>query len=297
MLVRHDEMLQSTFLSDAIANAMLSFDEYLSTLGRLTAHIDPTASTPEAEAIVAAARSLTDLPLISHQVLAKWVFDNPRDVPVLGLAVGLSQERLKNYLKDRFDTQGWVTLARTNSDELILMLDRDFDLFRMLETQRHKSYSFGDVLVARAGTRVTATQAGKSGRKIEDEIETIAADLELPYEVRTRFIGRDGRTAPCDLVIPNPSEARIVVAAKGFDSTGSKLTDAVREVQEMAETRRPMQYVLAVIDGIGWKSRVSDLRRIYDKWTDGGIDGMYTLATLDRFRDDLEQAARLRGLL
>ncbi|MCK5753180.1 MAG: hypothetical protein KAH46_10800 [Mycobacterium sp.] len=34
----------------------VSFDEYLSTLGRLTGHVDPTASTPEAEAIRTATR-------------------------------------------------------------------------------------------------------------------------------------------------------------------------------------------------------------------------------------------------
>jgi hypothetical protein len=45
-----------------------------------------------------------------------------------------------------------------------------------------------------------------------------------------------GRTAPCDLAIPG-TDAVIVVAARGFDSTGSKLTDAVREVEEMTDVR------------------------------------------------------------
>jgi len=54
---------------------------------------------------------------------------------------------------------------------------------------------------------------------------------------------------------------------------------------------------MAVIDGIGWKNRVNDLRRIYTLWERQQIDGMYTLATLDTFRRDLQQAARLRGLL
>lgn len=38
-----------------------SFEDYLATLGRLTAHIDPTASTPEAEEIKEAARDLAAL--------------------------------------------------------------------------------------------------------------------------------------------------------------------------------------------------------------------------------------------
>jgi hypothetical protein len=32
-------------------------------------------------------------------------------------------------------------------------------------------------------------------------------------------------------------------------------------------------------------------------WIDRQIDRMYTLATLDQFRDDVEDAARLRKLL
>lgn len=54
---------------------------------------------------------------------------------------------------------------------------------------------------------------------------------------------------------------------------------------------------MAVIDGIGWKQRQADLRRIHSLWEQQQIDGMYTLATLGDFREDLEQAARRHGLL
>lgn len=278
-------------------SAAVPFDEYLSKLGRLTAHIDPTASTPEAEDIKDAAAELEGLTAVNVDGLTEWVQANPKSVPVLGLVVGLGQEKLKNSLRDKFDTTGWVTLARERPAELVTWLDEYFDLVRMLSVQREREYSFGDVLVARAGSRVTATQAGKSGRKVEDEIEAIASDLDLPYQTRTRFTGRNGQTAPCDLVVPESGNAQIVVAAKGFDSTGSKLTDSVREIQEMAEIRLPRQFVIAVIDGIGWKSRKADLKRIHELWETQQIDGMYTLATLDQFRDDLEEAARLRQIV
>ncbi|WP_267615407.1 hypothetical protein [Gordonia bronchialis] len=273
------------------------FDNYLKTLGRLTSHIDPTASTPEAERIVAAVDRLGGLLDTDLTGLAAWVRDNPGEVPVLGLAVGLSQEKLKNALRDRFDTTGWHGLARSQPVELVSWLDAEFDLVRMLRVQMTRTYTFADILVARAGSRVTATRAGASGRRIEDEIEDIARDLGLDYTTRSRFTGRNGRTAPADLIIGDPETADIVVAAKGFDSTGSKLTDAVREIEEMAEVRLPKQLVLAVIDGIGWKSRQSDLRRIHQLWADRQIDGMYTLVGLDRFRDDVTEFAQLRRLI
>ena len=273
------------------------FDNYLKTLGRLTSHVDPTASTPEAERIVAAVDRLGGLLDTDLTGLAAWVRDNPGEVPVLGLAVGLSQEKLKNALRDRFDTTGWHGLARSQPVELVSWLDAEFDLVRMLRVQMTRTYTFADILVARAGSRVTATRAGASGRRIEDEIEDIARDLGLDYTTRSRFTGRNGRTAPADLIIGDPETADIVVAAKGFDSTGSKLTDAVREIEEMAEVRLPKQLVLAVIDGIGWKSRQSDLRRIHQRWADRQIDGMYTLVGLDRFRDDVTEFAQLRRLI
>jgi len=273
-----------------------SFDEYLATLGHLTAHVDPTATTPLSVAIKTAAESLSALEDVSATTLAAWAQEHAEHAGALGLAVGLGLEKFRMTLRHHFGTSGWVTLARHRPVELIGMLDQHYDLVRQLAIQRRKTYDFGDILVARAGGRVTATRASKSGRRLEDAIEAIARELGLAYETRTRFEGRRGH-APADLVVPSRENALIAVAAKGFDSTGSKLTDSVREIEEMAAIRLPRQYIMAVIDGIGWKSRVADLRRIYSLWERQEIDGMYSLASMDRFRADLAEAARLRGLL
>lgn len=275
-----------------------SFDEYVTTLGRLTAHVDPTAATPESAEIKAAAQSLARLPAVTQSALTAWVNEHPSYAYVLALSVGLSQEKFKNTLRHHIGTSGWITVAKTRPAELVKMLDAEFDLIRMLQVQLDRTYEFGDVLVARAGGRVMASMGSRSGRRVEDEIEAIARDLGLSCVPRTRFVGRDLRTAPCDLAIPGgQSAAQIVVAAKGFDSTGSKLTDAVREIEEMAAVRLPTQFVMVVVDGIGWKSRKADLRSIYNLWAARSLDGMYTLASLDAFRGDLEDAARLRRLL
>jgi len=274
-----------------------SFETYVSSLGRMTAHVDPTATSPATVEIKEAAASLGGLTAIDEKSLVDWVTQHPTWVPVLGLAVGLSQEKLKNSLRHAFDTSSWTSLARTNPGGLVAYLNEDLDLIRLLEAQRSRTFDFGDLLVARAGTRVSAIRAGISGRRLEDEIEAIALDLGLECGTRTRFTGRNNRTAPCDLVIPSAEKPSIVVAAKGFDSTGSKLTDAVREIEEMADVRLPRQTVMAVIDGIGWKSRQADLKRIYVLWESQQIDGMYTLSNLGDFRIDLEEAARLRHLI
>lgn len=274
-----------------------SFDEYLGSLGRLSQHVDPSAPSAAGSLLRDAADSLAALDWIDRDILVAWVRAHPQWVPALGLAVGLSQEKLRNSLRHEFDTQSWAVLAKARPHDLVDYLDREFEVVKYIGLQRHAVFDFGDIIIARAGTRASAIRAGASGRRVEDEIERIATDLGLDCATRTRFEGRNGRTAPCDLAIPSGPSPDIVVAAKGFDSTGSKLTDAVREIEEMADVRLPRQVVFAVIDGIGWKSRKSDLKRIHGLWESRQIDGMYTLATLGAFRTDLEEAARLRGLL
>jgi len=64
----------------------------------------------------------------------------------------------------------------------------------------------------------------------------------------------------------------------------------------MADARLPTQFVFAAIDGIGWKNRRADLKRIYDLWVRKSIDGMYSLSTLGGFRRDLRQAAKRLNL-
>lgn len=278
--------------------ASISFDEYQHQLARLTPANDPTIATADSRRIRAAAATFATLPLIDRGSLARLVEGNPDWVPALGLVVGLSQEKLKNTLRHHLNTSGWMTLARSRSLELVTMLDEEYELVRLLRAQRHRNYDFGDILVARAGTRVTAVAGATAGRRIEDAIEQVAQSIGLRTVTRTRFTGSRGRSAPCDLAVLDEHDGPvIVVAAKGFDSTGSKLTDAVREIEDMAEVRLPRQYVMAAIDGIGWLSRRNDLLRIYQLWDNDFINGMYTLAGLDTFENDLRDAAARLGLL
>lgn len=276
-------------------SAAVSFQEYLDSMSKLSGDADPTVETAHTAQIKDAANQLAGLGKIDKQVLAQWVGDHPNSAFVLGLVLGMSQERLKNTIRSIYGTTSIALRARTDSTELIARLDKDFDLIRILGTQLSTDYTFGDVLAARSGGKARAISAAETGRLIEDTIEKIVHELGLPFEVRTRFVGKGGRTAPADLVIPNAANAVIAIAAKGFDSTGSKLTDAPREIQEMAEVRKPVQFIGAVVDGMAWLSRKSDLRRLHAMWEDEAIDGLYTMSSMERFRADIAAQARLRG--
>lgn len=269
----------------------MNFEDYVQALGPVRRVVD-TEDAASRALIQQAADALISLDVVDRESLASLVHEHPDWVPTLGLVTGLSQEGLKNLLKHKLDTSGWVTLARRRPKELIQTLDEECALVAELQAQRGRTYTFGDVLVARGSSRQSAGTAIAGGRAVEDAIEKVVIELGLPYQLRTRFKGRSSRDAPCDIAIPSGGDhAKIVCAAKGFDSTGSKLTDAVREIESMAEVRLPSQFVFAVVDGIGWKNRRRDLERIFDLLSSRSIDGLYTLALLDRFAADLDAAA------
>lgn len=121
-----------------------------------------------------------------------------------------------------------------------------------MDRDRSRQWSFAEILTERQSSRLRASGSIGRGRSLEDRVEALVAALGLPFKMRTSFVGIGGATAPSDLAIPSGGpEAMIVCAIKGFDSTGSKLTDAAREVETLASTRLPRQFVFAVVDGMG----------------------------------------------
>ena len=276
--------------------ASIPFPDFLSSLADLGRVVreDPVLHERIRE-LVAELRTAGTL---SRGTMAEFVARHPDAVPVLATCAGLTREQLKNQLRHRLGSASWALLARKEPARLVEVLD-EFGLVERLSEQMHREWSFDDVLLERyLWSQRGASGAIGRGRNVEDQVEEVVRGLGLPAQPRTRFAGRGGAGAPCDLAIPaGGARAQIVIAMKGFNSTGSKLTDAVREIEAMAEARLPTQYVYAVVDGIGWKNRQRDLQRIYDLWDSRSIDGLYTLAHLDHFESDLRSAALRLGLL
>lgn len=269
-----------------------SFADCLDALQPIVPPANLLAETAALTAVHLIGSELVELESVDVETLTNWIDGRGDAVRVLALSVGLGQERLRTWGQHHFGTATFNRLAKEFASEVVALLDAEHNLVGVLNEQRGRRYSYGDVLVARAGTRGTAARAGAAGRSLEDKLEAIASDLGLKYSTRGRFSGIGGRTAPYDLAILDEHDRPvIVVAAKGFDSTGSKLGDAVREVEDMAQTRLPTQYVYAAVDGIGWKLRQSSLREIHALWVDQKINGVYFGSTLDSFREELVKAS------
>jgi hypothetical protein len=276
--------------------APVPFDQFLASLSNLAT---PAREDPAMQAhVLGLVEELRKIGVPTHESLARFVADHPDSVPLLASCVGLTQEQLKNQLSHRLGTAGWTTLARSRAGDLIKLLDDEFGLVPKLTEQLQRRWSFEDVLLERyLWSRRTARRAVGQGRNVEDAVEDVVRTIGVAYGLRTRFAGRNA-SAPCDLAIPAGGDAaQVVVAMKGYNSTGSKLSDAVREVEAMAAARAPSQYVFAVVDGIGWRNRQADLRRLHALWDRREIDGLYTLAHMTRFEADLRVAALRLGLL
>ncbi len=138
----------------------------------------------------------------------------------------------------------------------------------------------------------------QQGRDLDDIVEATVKSLKLMYEPRTTITGRRGAKAPADMAIPGGgSDALIAIAIKGFDSTGSKLSDAVKEIGQMVEAAMPQQFIFAVVGGLGWHRRTSDLDRILKFWERNEIAGVYTAGQMDELEKALRDAALRLGLL
>lgn len=273
-----------------------SFDQYLATLSA----VDTATAGPEPHALGVcqlATDAIQAVRPLDAEKLAAIINADPSLTPVLAAAAGLSQERFRGWLTQHFGTAGWIQLARTQAKDLAETLDSDLDLINLLEAQASRSWTWADVLARTMAPRQRATASIEQGRALEDVVEATVSSLKLPFKPRTRFDGTRGQSGPADFAIPDGGAlALIAVAVKGYDSTGSKLTDAATEIETMAEVRQPRQFIFAVVDGVGWLRRKKDLRRIHTLWTDNRIDGLYNLTTMPSFKTALADAARRHNL-
>ncbi len=69
-----------------------------------------------------------------------------------------------------------------------------------------------------------------------------------------------------------------MIEAKGFEATGSKVTDALGDILKIERARAMHMYFFVVLDGRGWHN---DLRNIVQAQNAGRIDMIYTTSRLD----------------
>src|SRR5439155_25952635 len=100
---------------------------------------------------------------------------------------------------------------------------------------------------------------------------------DVGYDVRCRFVGSRGvSTEKADFAIPSKRDPGILIESKAYGATGSKQTDILGEMSRIVEEKRHDTHLLLVTDGITWRSRVNDLRKLVTLQNEGKIARIYT---------------------
>lgn len=217
---------------------------------------------------------------------------------VARLFLGLSKDRFLTDLQIGREGKGTsgragagVMLFRSNPEAFVRILV-DLDLLEAMAAEANRVPRWSDVLVERLRSgRGSAISGQKRGRAVEDFAEAVVSRVfgSSGYAKRCTFAGAYDRKAKCDFAIPDRTTPRIVVEAKGYGATGSKMTDVIGDIEKIIAAKRPDTAFLLFTDGLTWKQRRSDLGRIIEYQNNGGINRIYTYAMAGQFEADLRQ--------
>lgn len=209
---------------------------------------------------------------------------------VIRTFLGLSKDQFSGALADALG-EGGAGLQRYKKDPAnFLTALTDLGLLDAMVTEVKRPLHWTDTLVERLRSgRGSAISGQRRGRVAEDFAEDIIKRVfgEGGYETRATFTGRNGVTAKFDFAIPNRSDPRIVVESKGFGATGSKMSDVIGDVRAIIAAKRSDTAFLFFTDGLTWKQRQSDLRKIIEHQNQGDITRIYTQSMAAQFEADL----------
>jgi hypothetical protein len=207
------------------------------------------------------------------------------------LFLGLSKDQFVSVLREvRGDAGIGVKSYRADREAFIEDVLSTGLLEAMAEEANRKPH-WSDVLVERLRSgRGSAISGQKRGRNVEDFAEAIVRKVfGENFQVRCTFKGPRGQDAKCDFAIPSKSAARILIESKGYGATGSKMTDILGDIRTIIAAKRPDTALLFFTDGLTWKQRKSDLRKIVEFQNNGDITRIYTLAMAKQFESDLRE--------
>jgi len=207
------------------------------------------------------------------------------------LFLALSKDRMEQALRNALGSGG-IGLQRYAKDKRVFIEALlAMDLLAAMNLAVNYEPTWSDILVERLRSgRGSAIQGQKRGRNLENFVEAIVREVfgEDGYRTRCNFTGAKGKTAKCDFVIPGKEDAKIIIEAKGYGATGSKMSDIIGDLDAIIEAKRGDSKLLFVTDGTPWLNRRSDLRKIVHRQNEGDIMRIYT----SRMSEDLVRDLR-----
>jgi DpnII restriction endonuclease len=223
------------------------------------------------------------------RILLDGNFDD--GILICRLFLGISKDQFVSVLRGKRGDAGiGVKSYRANRGSFIEDILSTGLLEAMAEEVNRKPH-WSDVLLERLHSgRGSAIAGQRRGRGVEDFVEAIVKKVfGKTFQVRCTFAGPRGHEAKCDFAIPSKAAARILIESKGYAATGSKMTDILGDIRTIIAAKRPDTTFMFFTDGVTWKRRKNDLRRIVELQNNGDITRIYTYAMADQFEEDLRQ--------
>ena len=207
------------------------------------------------------------------------------------LFLGMSKDQFVSVLRGiRGEAGIGVKCYRADRPEFIKDV-ASTGLLEAMAAEATRKARWSDVLVERLRSgRGSAISGQRRGRDVEDFAEAIVKKVfGKNFQVRCTFKGPRGQDAKCDFAIPSKTSARILIESKGYGATGSKMTDILGDIRTIIAAKRPDTAFVFFTDGLTWKQRKSDLRKIVEFQNKGDITRIYTYAMAGQFETDLRQ--------
>lgn len=214
------------------------------------------------------------------------------------LFLGLSKDQFTGVLGEALK-EGGVGIKTYHKDpDAFLESLVSLGILEAMEEQTNRTPKWSDILIERLRSgRGSAISGQRRGRGVEDFAEAVVRKVfEDKYAKRCNFTGPKNKTAKCDFAIPSKTSPRILIEAKGYGATGSKMTDIIGDIEKIIAAKRFDTAFLFFTDGLTWKQRQSDLKKIVDYQNDGAITRIYTYGMADKFESDLVQLKQEYGL-
>lgn len=219
---------------------------------------------------------------------------------VVRLFLGLPKDEFTGKLRAQLHGAGTGVTAFKKKRTQFLDAMESLGVTAAIADAVHRPTTWADVLVERLRSgRGSAIKGQKRGRALEDFAEAIVARVfgEKGYHVRTSFVGESGVSeAKADFAIPTKENPRILIESKAYGATGSKQTDVLGDVRTIIAEKRHDTVFLLVTDGVTWKDRANDMRKLIDLQNRGRIARIYTVKMAEDLEHDLQQLKAEQGL-
>jgi len=246
---------------------------------------------PHAQEVIAALRTLPSDRLLKASDVIKMLEDDFRaGSTVLRLFLGMAKDEYDRDIPALFEGSGKVKEFRKDPEAYVATLSK-IGLLKKMKAEIEKESHWSDRLAGLfEGGWGSAIKGQMRGRNLEDFVEKILLKIFEPEQIiaRSQFLGASGLSSEkADFAIPSADDAHILIEVKAFNATGSKQTDVLGDIFRIVEQKRDDTAFILFTDGLSWKSRQSDLRKIIKLQNEGKIRKIYTMAMASSFEADL----------